>query len=305
VSILFGDTDPKGPGPQGGDGGHIKDGSDATFMADVIEASRTQPVIVDFWATWCGPCKQLGPALEKAVEAAKGAVKLVKIDVDKNPAIAGQLRVQSIPTVYAFLDGKPVDGFQGALPESQVKQFVDRLIGPGEPDAVDDILALAAESLKLGDMGGAAQAYAQALQLDPGNVKAIAGLARLYLQNGDAERARELLAMAPEGTRDAELDSIRTALKLAGSASAETAALDQRLAANGDDHEARLELAKVLAGRGDYGRAADELLHIIQRDREWNDQAARKQLLEVFEAAGAMSDVAKQGRKRLSAILFS
>jgi putative thioredoxin len=305
VSILFGDTDPKGPGPQSGDGGHIKDGSDATFMADVIEASRTQPVIVDFWATWCGPCKQLGPALEKAVEAAKGAVKLVKIDVDKNPAVAGQLRVQSIPTVYAFVDGRPVDGFQGALPESQVKQFVERLSGPAEPEAIDDILALAAESLKLGDIGGAAQAYAQALQLDPANVKAIAGMARLYLQNGDAERAQELLAMAPEGTKDAELDSIRTALKLAESASAETAALDQRLAANADDHEARLELAKVLAGRGAYDRAADELLHIIQRDREWNDQAARKQLLEVFEAAGAMSDVAKQGRKRLSAILFS
>ena len=305
MSILFGDTDPKAAGPQGGGESHVKDGTDATFMADVIEASRLQPVIVDFWATWCGPCKQLGPALEKAVEAAKGAVKLVKIDVDKNPAVAGQLRVQSIPTVYAFIDGKPVDGFQGALPESQVKQFVDRLSGPAEPDAVDDILSLAAESLKLGDIGGAAQAYAQALQLDPGNVKAIAGMARLYLQNGDAERAQELLAMVPQGTKDAELDSIRAALKLAESASSETAALDQRLAANADDHEARLELAKVMAGRGDYGRAADELLQIIQRDREWNDQAARKQLLEVFEAAGAMSDVAKQGRKRLSAILFS
>jgi putative thioredoxin len=244
--------------------------------------------------------------LETAVAAAKGAVKLVKIDVDKNPAVAGQLRVQSIPTVYAFVDGRPVDGFQGALPESQVKQFVDRLSGPAEPDsAVEDILALAVESLKLGDVGGAAQAYAQVLQLDPGNAKAIAGMARLYLQNGDSERAQELLAMVPEGTKDAELDSVRAALRLAESASSETAALDQRLKANPDDHEARLELAKVLAGRGAYDQAADELLHIIQRDREWNDQAARKQLLDVFEAAGPMSDVAKQGRKRLSAILFS
>lgn len=302
MSILFGDADPKPAGPKGG---NIKDGSDATFMADVIEASRAQPVIVDFWATWCGPCKQLGPALEKAVEAAKGAVKLVKIDVDKNPAVAGQLRVQSIPTVYAFVDGRPVDGFQGALPESQVKSFVERLVGPGEPEAVDDILALAAESLKLGDIGGAAQAFAQALQLDPAHPKAIAGMARLYLQSGDAERARELLAMAPEGAKDAELDGVRAALKLAESASAETAALDQRLQANADDHEARLERAKVLAGRGAYADAADELLRIIQRDRDWNDQAARKQLLEVFEAAGPMSEVAKQGRKRLSAILFS
>ena len=302
MSILFGDASAKPAAPSGS---HIKDGTDATFMADVIEASRAQPVIVDFWATWCGPCKQLGPALEKAVEAAKGAVKLVKIDVDKNPAVAGQLRVQSIPTVYAFVDGRPVDGFQGALPDSQVKEFVQRLIGPAEPAAIDDILALAAESLKLGDLGGAAQAFAQALQLDPANPKAIAGMARLYLQNGDVEGAREVLAMAPEGVKDAELDSVRAALKLAESTSSETAALDQRLAADPDDHEARFELAKALAAKGAYDKAADELLRIIERDREWNGQAARKQLLEVFEAAGQVSDVAKQGRKRLSAILFS
>jgi len=307
--MLFGDAGSKAAGPEGqgsaGSSAHIKDGSDATFMADVMEASQTTPVIVDFWATWCGPCKQLGPALEKAVEAAKGAVKLVKIDVDKNPAIAGQLRIQSIPTVYAFVDGRPVDGFQGALPDSQVKQFVERLIGPPEAGEVEDLLAMAAESLQLGDLGGAAQAYAQALQVDPQNVKAIAGMARLYLQNGDAERAGELVAMAPADAKDAELDSVRTAIKLAGAASSETAALEQRLQANPDDHEARLELAKALAASGAYDGAADQLLHIIQRDREWNDQAARKQLLEVFEAAGPMSDVAKQGRKRLSAILFS
>ena len=305
--MLFGDAGSKPGNGQGtpGQSANIKDGSDATFMADVMEASRTTPVIVDFWATWCGPCKQLGPALERAVEAAKGAVKLVKIDVDKNPAIAGQLRIQSIPTVYAFVDGRPVDGFQGALPESQVKQFVERLIGPPEAGEIDDLLAMAAESLQLGDIGGAAQAYAQALQIEPTNVKAIAGMARLYLQNGDAERAGELLAMAPADAKDAELDSVRAALKLAGAAASETAALEQRLQANADDHEARLELAKVLAGRGAYDQAADQLLHIIQRDREWNDQAARKQLLQVFEAAGPTSDVAKQGRKRLSAILFS
>jgi putative thioredoxin len=305
--MLFGDAGAKAaaPGSNVQTGSNVKDGSDATFMADVIEASRAQPVIVDFWATWCGPCKTLGPILEKAVEAAKGAVKLVKIDVDKNPAVAGQLRVQSIPTVYAFVDGRPVDGFQGALPESQIKAFVDRLIGPPEAGEIDAVLEMASESLKLGDLGGAAQAYAHAMQIDPQNVKAIAGLARCYLQGGDADRARDLVEMAPAGTKDAELDSVRAALKLAEGAAAETRALEQRLQADPDDHAARLDLAKAFAARGAYQEAADQLLHIVQRDREWNDQAARKQLLEVFEAAGAASEVAKQGRKRLSSILFS
>ena len=283
----------------------IKDGSDATFMADVIEASKVQPVIVDFWATWCGPCKTLGPALEKAVAAAKGAVKLVKIDVDKNPAIAGQLRIQSIPTVYAFVDGQPVDGFQGAVPESQIKTFIDRLTGPSGPGEIDEILAMAAESLAVGDIGGAAQAFAGALQLDPTNLKAIAGLARCYLTGGDLERAQEAVEMAPPGAKDADLDGVKAALKLASEVPSETRALEERLAADPADHEARLELAKALAGHGQFAESADQLLHIIQQDREWNDQAARKQLLIVFEAAGPMSEVAKQGRRRLSAILFS
>ena len=283
----------------------IKEGSDADFMADVIEASKTQPVIVDFWATWCGPCRQLTPALEKAVMAAKGAVKLVKIDVDKNPAYAGQLRVQSIPTVYAFVDGKPVDGFMGAVPDSQLKTFIDRLAGEAPPSEVDELLAMAFESLDVGDVGGAAQAYAQALQLEPENVKAIAGLARCYLTGGDTERAAEVVAMAPEGAKDTELDSVRAALTLASAAGGETADLDRRLAADPDDHEARFELAKVLAGQGDMAGAADHLLTIIARDREWNDQAARKQLLTVFEAVGYSSEVAKQGRRKLSSILFS
>ncbi|HUO23045.1 MAG TPA: co-chaperone YbbN [Caulobacteraceae bacterium] len=290
---------------QAGKSADIKDGTDATFMADVVEASRVQPVIVDFRATWCGPCRTLGPALEKAVAAAKGAVKLVKIDVDKNPAVAGQLRVQSIPTVYAFIDGQPVDGFQGALPESQIKAFVDRLIGPAGPGEIDEILAMAADSLALGDIGGAAQAFAGALQIDPANLKAIAGLARCYLTGGDNERAAEVLAMAPVDAKSSELDGVRAALKLAAEAPSETAALERRLAADADDQEARLELAKALAGQGRFAEAADHLLAMVQKDREWNDQAARKQLLTVFEAAGAMSDVAKQGRRRLSAILFS
>ena len=300
MSMLFGDAKAAHPA-----GSHVKDGTDAGFMADVIEASKKQPVIVDFWATWCGPCKQLGPALEKAVEAAKGAVKLVKIDVDKNPAVAGQLRVQSIPTVYAFVNGQPVDGFQGALPDSQIKAFIDRLTGPPEPAEIDEILALGAESMKLGDIGGAAQAFAQALQMEDRNVKAIAGLARCYLTGGDAERAAELVAMAPAGAKDPDLDSVRAALALTEAAPSETDPLEKRLAANPDDHEARLELAKALAAKGAFDQAAEQLLTIIARDREWNDQAARKQLLLVFEAAGPASEVARQGRRRLSAILFS
>jgi putative thioredoxin len=298
--MLFGDAD-AAPAAKS----HVSEGSDATFMADVLEASRVQPVIVDFWATWCGPCKTLGPALEKVVNAAKGAVKMVKIDVDKNPAVAGQLRVQSIPTVYAFVDGKPVDGFQGALPESQLKAFVDKLIGPQGPGEIDEILAMAAESMTLGDLGGAAQAYAAALQIEPENLKAIAGLARCYLTGGDADQARGILEMAPPGAKEPDLDSVRAALKLSEAAPSETRALEDRVAARPDDHEARLELATAFAGQGAFDKAADQLLASIERDREWNDQAARKQLIVVFEAAGLGSDVARQGRRRLSALLFS
>jgi putative thioredoxin len=228
----------------------IKDGSDAGFMADVIEASKTQPVIVDFWATWCGPCKQLTPSIEKAVRAAQGKVKLVKIDVDKNPVFAGQLRVQSIPTVYAFVDGKPVDAFMGAVPDSQLKAFVDKLMAFAPASEIDEILAYAKEALDAGDTGGAAQAYAEALQLEPENLVAIGGLARCYLAGGDVERAGEVAAMAPPNAKNADLESVRAALTLAAAAPADASGAEAKLAANPDDHEARFDYAKSLAASG-------------------------------------------------------
>jgi putative thioredoxin len=286
----------------------VKDGSDQGFMADVIEASRGAPVIVDFWAPWCGPCKQLGPPLEKAVRGAAGKVRLVKINIDEHPGVAGQLGVKSIPAVYAFDQGRPVDGFMGALPESQIKQFVDRLAGASVEEDVEALLEQAQESLSLGDMGGAAQSFAAALSVDPTHAKAIAGMARLYLQQGDAEQARAILDMAPpEKQNDPAITGVRAALELAANAPAagESDALAQKVAANPGDLQARYDYAEALSARGDLEAASDQLLTIIEQNRDWNEEAARKQLLKVFDAAGPTSDVAKQGRRRLSAILFS
>jgi putative thioredoxin len=286
----------------------VKDGSDQGFMADVIEASREQPVIVDFWAPWCGPCKTLGPPLEKAVRGAGGAVKLVKINIDENPGVAGQLGVRSIPAVYAFDQGRPVDGFMGAVPESQIKLFVDRLAGAASEEDLEALLAAAAESISLGDAGGAAQSYAAALQIDPENAKAIAGMARIYLQTGEPDQARAILDMAPpEKQNDADIAGVRAALDLAASAenAGDAGELERKVAANPTDFQARYELAEALSARGDLEGASDHLLEIIAKNREWNEGAARAQLLKIFDAAGPTSDVTKQGRRKLSAILFS
>ena len=303
--------------PTGGDGGgagasDILDVTDATFMQEVVEESRNRPVVIDFWAPWCGPCRQLGPALEKAVTAAKGKVRLAKVNVDENPAISQQFRVQSIPAVFVIDGGKAFQGFTGALPESQIKAFIDELAASsgvpgqagGDEPSVEEILQIAGEVLAEGDAASAAQAYAQVLQMEPDNVKGLAGLARCYLTLGDPDRAREIADMAPATSTDPELAAVRAQLQLRSGPATEDAPLRARLDANPDDHEARFELAGALSGRGDLQGAVDELLELMRRDRSWNDDGARKQLLQFFEAWGVMDPDTIRGRRKLSALLF-
>jgi len=287
---------------------YVKDTTTQTFMADVIEESRRQPVLVDFWAPWCGPCRQLTPVLEKVVRAAKGAVRLVKMNIDEHPAVAGQLGIQSIPAVIAFVNGQPADGFMGALPESQVVAFIERLTKTRVGGEEQDALAAAEAALAAGDPAGAAEIYAQILATDSGNIVALAGLARSYLETGAIEQAKQTLALVPEAKRnEAPVAAARAALELAEQAASvgPLAELEQKVAANPGDHQARVDLALALSAAGRRDEAVDHLLEIVRRDRAWNDDGARRQLLQLFEAWGHADDATVAGRRKLSSILFS
>ncbi len=287
----------------------IKESDEKGFQADVVDASHETPVIVDFWAPWCGPCKQLGPALEKAVAAAGGKVRLVKINIDENPQIAQAFRIQSIPAVYAFSQGKPVDGFTGALPESQIKSFVGRLAGESGPSPVDQALERAKEALEQKDYGAASALFGQVLQHEPGNPDAVAGLARCFVAAREPERAREVLDQVGEEHADhAEIAGARAALALAEQASgsaADSAGLEARLAENENDHQVRFDLAMALYGAGQREAAVEHLLEILRRDRAWNEEAARKQLVTLFEAFGPTDPLTVATRRKLSSLLFS
>jgi putative thioredoxin len=293
-------------------GAVIKDSDTENFLVDVIEASRETPVIVDFWAPWCGPCKQLGPTIEKVVQAARGAVRLVKINIDENQPLAEQMRIQSIPAVYAFVDGQPVDGFMGALPESQVQAFVDNLTGgagAAGPSPVEAAMEQAKAALDAGDGGTAAAIYSQVLQHEPENLAAAAGLARCAVAAGDFEQARAVLdSLPPAAAEESEIAAARSALELAEKASAaagQIPELQARLAADANDHQARFDLAVARFGMNQPETAIDELIEIVRRARAWNDEAARKQLVQIFEALGHSHELTVEGRRRLSSVLFS
>jgi putative thioredoxin len=289
----------------------IKETTTQSFMKDVIEESRRQPVLIDFWAEWCGPCRQLTPVLEKAVRNAKGKAKLVKMNIDQHPAIPGQMGIQSIPAVIAFVNGQPADGFMGAVPESQVNAFIEKITkgvtAPGEPN-IAEILGEAEAVLAEGDVQAAAQIYAEVLALDATNIAAMAGLAKCYVASGAIEQAKQTLAMVPESKRnDAAVKAVQAAIDLAEQAEAvgPIGELEQKVAANPLDHQARFDLATALNAMGKRSEATGQLLEIVKRDRKWNDDGARRQLVQFFEAWGGADEATVEGRKRLSTILFS
>ena len=288
--------------------GLIKDTTTQAFVKDVIEESRRQPVLVDFWAEWCGPCKQLTPVLEKAVKAAKGKVKLVKMDIDKHPAIPGQMGIQSIPAVIAFVNGQPADGFLGALPDGQVAAFIERITKDKLGGDAQDLLKTADAALAAGNAAEAVELYAEVLQEEPGSVPALAGLARAYVETGAIEQAKQTLALVPEAKRnDAAVAAARSALEVAEQAKSvgPVGELEQKVAANPLDHQARFELAVALNAAGKREEAADHLLSIVKRDRKWNEDGARKQLVQFFEAWGPTDEATVSGRRKLSSILFA
>jgi putative thioredoxin len=294
------------PAPVEGD--LIKDATEATFMADVIEASREVPVIVDFWATWCGPCKTLGPALEAAVTAAKGKVKLVKVDVDQNQRISGQLRIQSIPTVYAFWQGQPVDGFQGAVPPSEIKAFIDRLTGLAGDGGLGEAVEAGEAMLAEGAAADAAQTFAAILSEEPEHAGAYGGLVRAHLALGQEEQAEALLNAVPAKiAQAAEIEAARAQLALLRQAAdaGPVAELRAAVAADPGNHEARFELARALHAAGKVEEAVDELLELFRRDREWNGGAAKSQLLTIFDSLKPTDPVALKGRRRLSSMIFA
>ena len=286
----------------------VKDTTTQAFVKDVIEESKRQPVLVDFWAPWCGPCKQLTPVLEKAVKAAKGKVKLVKMNIDDHPAIPGQMGIQSIPAVIAFVGGQPADGFMGALPESQVVAFLERLTKDRIGGEAQDLLKAADAALAEGDAAGATEMYAQLLAEDNANVGALGGLARAYVETGALDQARQTLAMVPEAKQnDSAVAAARAALELAEQAKTlgPVSELEQKVAANPLDHQARFDLALALNGKGQRADALEHLITIVKRDRKWNDDGARKQLVQFFDAWGPTDEATIDGRKRLSSILFA
>jgi putative thioredoxin len=286
----------------------VKETTTQAFMKDVIEESKNQPVLVDFWAPWCGPCKQLTPILEKAVKSAKGKVKLAKMDIDKHPEIPGQMGIQSIPAVIAFSNGQPVDGFMGALPESQVIAFLERLTKDKIGGEEKDLLKAADDALAAGNAAEAATQYSQLLSQDAGNITAIAGLARCYVKTGALEQAKQTLALVPEAKRsDAAVAAARAALDLAEQAKSvgPIDELEKKIAADPLDHQARFDLAAALNAKGKRPEAVEHLLAIVKRDRKWNDDGARKQLVQLFDAWGPTDPATIEGRKRLSSVLFS